>query len=357
MKKILASVLAMCFLTSTGFAAEKSSLLAPTTTVDKTAVQKPALPSISPTEPSPEGTKQDKPLLPGTLKAPLLPGTVKAPQRGRTATPLPDRKSPAAALPARQKPGSLLPGKKSPTPGLSLNATIKPMTATLPAQPPILESITFHGHDPSGNLIWQAWVNNNNQTEYTELIKVNAMQERDGPGGLNSWSAGGTMVSPQPLAAGQRTQVGGAFTRNALSTRLKLRLKKFIGPGGILHEIQAPLPPDLAYQAQIVSVVLTANASNPLQVRVQNVGPNAIPELSVQRTCAQSSAPNNFTACGGSSKNNILPNQIVDYYSPLPLGWPNDPNIIKVKVRRGLIDYDEELFYPPAGGLAPSGGS
>lgn len=351
MKRILAYTLAICFLASTGFAAERSTTLV-TTTVDKTEIKKPILPAPSPTKPSAEETKTNKALLPGTLKAP---------QRGGTPGQiLPTRKSPATSIPTRKSPGTLLPDRKSPIPQAGLNTMIKPMTATIvptAPDPPILESITFHGHDPSGNLIWQVWVNNNNPTEYTELIKVNAMQERDGPGGINSSFAGASMVAPQPLTAGQRTQVGGSFTRNALSTRLKLRLKKFIGPGGILHEIQAPLPPDLAYQAQIVSVLMTANASNPLQVRVQNTGPNAIPELSVQKLCAQSSAPNNFTACGGGSKNNILPNQIVDYYSPLPVGWPNDPNIIKVKVRRGLIDYDEQLFYAPSGGLAPSGGS
>ena len=359
MKKILASVLALCFLTSIGFAAEKSTVLV-SPTMDKTEIKKPIIPASSPTKSSTEETKPDKTLLPGNMKPSLLPGTLKAPSRGRDAgQALPAIKSPVTSIPTRKSPGSLLPGRKSPTPQAGLNTMIKPMTATIvPTAPdaPILESITFHGHDPSGNLIWQVLVNNNNPTEYTELLKVNAMQERDGPGGLNSWSAGAVMVTPQPLAAGQRTQVGGSFTRDALSTRLKLRLKNDIGPGIIFHEIQAPLPPDLAYQAQIASISMDS-VINKLQVRVQNIGPNAIPELSVQKFCAHSSTPNNFSACGGSSKTNILPSQTVDFYQTPPLGWPSDPNIIKVVVRRGLIDYDEQLFYAPSGGLAPSGGS
>ena len=346
MKRILASVVALYFLVSIGFAADKGTVLL-TTPVDKSEIQKPTLPpSSTPLSPKKKAVRTKVPskktVVPrGKVSPPPLPTKgITPPTKGITKPKVPSRTAPLRkVVPTLSVPG---PKIQSHTP--TINTLIRPVTATLPPQPPIIESISFHGQDASGNLIWKVWVNNNKTTEFTLPLWVAVDQARTIQQGLQTHFHGNVIVPTRPLAPGQRTQVTGAFARVAGYPQFRAHLKS---GATRFQTLEAQLPPELTYQAQIVSIKVTATPANPLQVRVQNTGTSAIPEMSVQKFCAHSSAPNTFTGCGGRSLNNILANQTVDSYQALPMGWPTNPNIMKVVVRRGLTEFDEKMFYPP----------
>lgn len=346
MKRILASVVALYFLVSIGFAADKGTVLL-TTPVDKSEIQKPALPpSATPLSPKKKAVRPKvppkTPVVPrGKVSPPPLPTKGITPATKGITKP----KVPSTTAPLRKvSPTLLVPGQKIQSHTPTINTLIKPATATLPPQPPIIESITFHGQDASGNLIWKVWVNNNKTTEFTLPLWVSAEQARPLQQGMQTHFHGNIPVTTRPLAPGQRVQITGAFARVADYPQFRAHLKS----GATRYQtLETQLPPDLTYQAQVVSINVTANPANPLLVRVQNTGTNAIPEMSVQKFCAHSSAPNTFTGCGGRSLSNILPNQIVDSNHALPIGWPTNPNIMKVVIRRGITDFDEKMFYPP----------
>ncbi len=277
MKKILVTMLALCFLASPGLAADRSK--------------------------TPVPVKEYKA---PTTTVPLAPSS---------SSPTSDRKRPAKPKPM-----------------------FKPMTATLPLFPPVIESTSFDGLAPNGNLKWKAWIKNPNQTTYPSGL---SFELSTGPNPL--WrSAGGSLVGP--LTPGQRKQLTGSFIRDSIMTKLRVRLKSSTK---LFQEMQVQLPPDVTYKARIVSINRSSVNNNVLQIRVQNTGTTGIPIVKVYKECAHSSAPNSFTNCNWTNLNNIPQGQTVDHSVSMPPGWPDNPNIVKVKVRRGGTLLDEKLYSPP----------
>lgn len=277
MKKILVSMLALCFLASPGLAADRSK--------------------------TPIPIKKYKA---STTKVPLAPSSSR---------PTSDRKRPAKPQPM-----------------------FKPMTVTLPQQPPIIESISFDGLAPNGNLKWKVWIKNTNQTTYPSGL---ALGVSAGPNPL--WkSVGGSFVGP--LTPGQRKQFTGSFIREFIMTKLKVKLQSSTK---LFQEMQIQLPPDVTYKARIVSINRSSVNNNVLEIRVRNTGTTGIPIVKVYKECAHSSAPNSFTNCGWTNLKNISLGQTVVHGVQMPPGWPDNPNIVKVKVRRGGTLLDEKLYSPP----------
>ncbi len=278
MKKILVVMLALCFLASPGFAADRSK--------------------------TPIPVKEYKA---PTTKVPLAPSS--------------SRPTSEPKRPAKPKP------------------TFKPMTVTLPPQPPIIDSFSFDGLAPNGNLKWKAWIKNPNQTTYPSGL---ALGVSAGPNPL--WkSVGGGLVGP--LTPGQRKQLTGSFIREYIMTKLRVRLQSSTK---LLQEMQVQLPPDVTYKASIVSISRSSVNNNVLEIRVRNTGTTGIPIVKVYKECAHSSAPNSFTNCNWTILKNIPLGQTVVHGVSMPPGWPDNPNTVKVKVRRGGELLDEKLYSPPA---------
>lgn len=308
MKKLLVFLLAVCFFSTTASAAVRS--------VAEEQEKEEATPTVQPV------VKPTKTLLP--TASPTKPVTRTVPKDSTKV------RAPALVSP-------------------EISPLTRPVTSTPVTQPtqnpigPVIDSISFNGHDPTGNLKWTATVRNALSTNYNLPLWVAGKQCRTIQAGLQCDFVGNNLVTPQNLAAGQSVQVSGSFPRFAGYTLFKTRLKN--GPTTI-HEREVPLPPELSYQAQIVNININS-AINNVEVQVQNTGANAIPILSVQKLCASASAPGSFIACGGNALNNILPNQMATASSPIPTGWPSDPSIMKIKVTRGITVLDEEIYNAP----------